>query len=266
MRRRTSGTARGGARSWRAGVLLALAAVAPYLAGAVVSAHLSPLDRRPLLDGLAPAQPYKWVSPPPGVKNSGAPGPARHSLNLATAGGVGFVTTTDGQAQLIIGKGTWNVPGARGQRSVLMTVVPSSPAKYGKAPPGLTISGNVYLITTTFQPSRARIESFSAPVTLILRYPAIATAGLTPPPRTILWSGDGRSWTKLSTQTAHVQQSAYATIHKPGYYAVSVSPSAAKGAASKSGRVVAIIVAVALAVFVLAAASYVIGAVRRSRA
>ena len=35
-----------------------------YVALAVLSGHLSPLARRPLLDGFAPVPQYRWVSRP----------------------------------------------------------------------------------------------------------------------------------------------------------------------------------------------------------
>jgi hypothetical protein len=246
-------------------VAAALAAVVAYMAGAALSGHLSPLARHPLMDGFVPPQPYKWASPPPNVTKNQPPASAHQLLNLPHQDGIGYVHTSDGQVQLIIGKGTWNVPAATGQAAVLVTVDPLDPAKYGAAPPGLTISGNVYLVKTTFQPSGASVDAFTAPVTLILQYPAIATAGITPPPRTILWSKDGRTWTRVATQNAHQQQSAYATVRRPGYYAVSVSPSALAATSSGRGRLIGIVVFVALAVFVLAAAAYVVSAVRRGR-
>jgi len=244
----------------------ALAATIAYLAGAALSGSLSPLARHPLMDGFVSPQPYKWVSPPPEDAGSNQPpGSARHLLNLPRQQGIGYVPTSDGQVQLIIGKGTWNVPAASGQAGVLVTVNPFDPAKLGEPPGGLSISGNVYLVKTVFQPSGTAAVQFTAPVTLIMSYPSIATAGVTPPTRTILWSKDGKAWTKVVTQNAHQQQNAYATVRKPGYYAVSVSSSVLAQASSKHGRTIGIVVFVALALFVLAAAAYVASAVRRGR-
>jgi len=243
-----------------------LAAAIAYLVGAALSGHLSPLARHPLMDGFVSPQPYRWVSPPPEDAGSNQPpAGARQLLNLPKQQGIGYVHTSDGQVQLIIGKGTWNMPAANGETGVLVAVDPLDPAKYAKAPSGLTISGNVYRIATTFQPSGTSATPFTAPVTLILEYPAIATVGITPPPRTILWSKDGTTWTRVATQNAHVQQSAYATVHRSGYYAVSVPPSALAAASSGHGRLIGIVAFVGLALFVLAAAAYVVSAVRRSR-
>ena len=255
-----------GRRSGRWLAVGALAAAIAYLAGAALSGHLSILARHPLMDGFVSPQPYRWVSPPPQDAGSNQPpAGARQLLNLPKQQGIGYVHTSDGQVQLIIGKGTWNMPGASGETGVLVAVDPLDPAKYATAPPGLTISGNVYRIATTFQPSGTAARPFTAPVTLIMEYPAIATVGVTSPPRTILWSKDGTAWTRIATQNAHVQQSAYATIEKPGYYAVSVPPSFLAAASSGHGRLIGIVVFAALAVFVLAAAAYVVSAVRRGR-
>ncbi|HXQ57078.1 MAG TPA: hypothetical protein VOA19_14935 [Actinomycetes bacterium] len=45
-------------------LLVGVGIVVLYLAGAVVSGRASILARRPLLDGLAPPTPYRWVHPP----------------------------------------------------------------------------------------------------------------------------------------------------------------------------------------------------------
>ena len=247
-------------------VAAAFAATLAYLGGAALSGHLSPLAGHPLMDGFVSPQPYRWVSPPP--QDAGAnqpPNGAHQLLNLPQQQGIGYVHTGDGQVQLIIGKGTWNVPAAQGQAGVLVTVDPLDPAKFGKAPGSLSISGNVYLVKTVFQPSRTKVDAFTAPVTLIMSYPAIATAGVTPPPRTILWSKDGTTWARVATQSSHQQQDAYATVRRPGYYAVSVSSSVLSATASGHGRLIGIVVFAALALFVIAAAAYVVSAMRRGR-
>ena len=49
----------------RVALLAGVGIVLLYLAGAAVSGRASILARRPLLDGLAPPTPYRWVNPPP---------------------------------------------------------------------------------------------------------------------------------------------------------------------------------------------------------
>ena len=66
-----------------AGVAIALV----YTATAVLSGHLSPLARRPLLDGLAPPTAYRWVQPPPELAATNQkPTPGRFVVKLGNAG------------------------------------------------------------------------------------------------------------------------------------------------------------------------------------
>ena len=57
----------------RLALLAGVGIVVLYLAGAAVSGRASILARRPLLDGLAPPTPYRWVSPPPDLAASNKP-------------------------------------------------------------------------------------------------------------------------------------------------------------------------------------------------
>ena len=100
--------------------------------------------------------------------------------------------TPDGQAAVIMGNRTFRgLPAAQGQTGVVMKIQPLDPATLGALPPGKQASGNAYRVTATFQPSGASIDQFGADVTITLIYPPVASAGVTPPPRTIMWSKDG---------------------------------------------------------------------------
>ena len=54
-------------------VLGGLAVAIAYAALAGLSGWLSPLARGPLLDGLGPPQPYRWVNPPPALASTNQP-------------------------------------------------------------------------------------------------------------------------------------------------------------------------------------------------
>ena len=100
-----------GGRAFGAGVGI----VALYLAGAAVSGRASILTRRPLLDGLAPPTPYRWVSPPPDLAASNKP-PAstRFTVELTAEGSqLGAFSTSDGQVNLVLSQGA--VPPRSGQ-------------------------------------------------------------------------------------------------------------------------------------------------------
>jgi hypothetical protein len=242
---------------------LAVAVVAAYLASAVVSGHLSPLARHPVLDGFGTPQAYRWVNPPPDQAASNQkPGSVSTTLRLA-AGASGYVFTPDGQAALIIGKRTFQGQGAAGQTGVLVTINPHDPGTLGKLPPHLEATGNAYRVRASFQPSGRAISDFTAPVTLLLIYPAIASSGLRPPPRTILWSKDGARWTKLPTKDSHQGLQAVATIRRPGYFVVATAPTPAATPSSSGLRLLAIGIMVGLAVFVLAGIAYVLRTRRR---
>ena len=89
-------------RALAAGLVLGVA----YVALAAASGHLSPLARRPLLDGLGPLMPYRWVSPPPEVADNEPPSPATFELpvrNGRTAPDV--VVTPDAQVTMILDRG-----------------------------------------------------------------------------------------------------------------------------------------------------------------
>ena len=143
-------------RSWSRSGLALLAGVgivALYLAGAAVSGRASILARRPLLDGLAPPTPYRWVNPPPDLAASNKP-PAstRFNLELAPEGSqLGAFSTSDGQVNLVLSQGA--VPPRAGQTGVEVTVDPVDPATLGPVPSGLVGAGNAYRIQAGYQPS-----------------------------------------------------------------------------------------------------------------
>jgi hypothetical protein len=242
---------------------LAVGVVTAYLGSAVLSGHLSPLARHPVLDGFGTQQPYRWVSPPPNQAATNQK-PAAASMILRLADGAsGYVFTPDGQAALIVGKRTFQGPGAAGQTGVLVTISPLDPRTLGKLPPRLEASGNAYLVKTSFQPSGQAISAFTAPVTLLLIYPAIASSGIRPPPRTILWSKDGVRWKEFPTQDSHQGLQAVATIRSPGYFVVATAPISAAATTNSRLRLLAIGIMVGLAVFVLAGIAYVLRTRRR---
>ena len=108
-----------------------LAVAVAYLAGAAVSGHLSPMARRPILDGFASAPPYRWVSPPPGfVSGNEAPTDGSLTVQLHPNGSAGgAVSTRDLQVTVILKDGAFTQqPGATG---VDVVVEPFAPATLG---------------------------------------------------------------------------------------------------------------------------------------
>lgn len=254
------------ARLVRAG--LGAAVVLAYLVSALLSARLSPLARHPLLDGTGTLQPYRWVSPPPAQASSNQqPSSVTKTVDLAQAGGSGYVFTPDGQAAVIMGNRTFRaLPAAQGQTGVVMKIQPLDPATLGALPPGKQASGNAYRVTATFQPSGASIDQFGALVTVTLIYPPVASAGVTPPPRTIMWSKDGRTWQPIATQDSHAGLQAAASTRHIGYFVVATPPLTATSTTTSRVRLLAIIILVALVLFVLAGVLYIVRTRRREKA
>jgi hypothetical protein len=239
---------------------LALAAL--YVAAAVVSGRISPLARHPVLDGTGTPQPYRWVSPPPGqISSNQKPASKRAALDLTKDGGAGFVTTSDGQVNVIIGKNAF--PPVAGQTSVRITIEPLNPATLGRPPVGATITGNAYLISAAYEPDGKPVGYLSAPVTIVLIYPALASSGLTPPQHTILRSFDGRSWQAQKTQDAHQGLQAVEETRHFGYFAVAMPP---QRQVSTGSRLVAILVFAGIGLFALAGIAVIVRGFRRADA
>jgi hypothetical protein len=175
-------------------------AVGTYLAGALVSAHLSPFARRPLLDGLAPVAPYRWVSPPPSAAATNKPPtPGRFTLPI-TRDGVrgGAFATQDVQVTVIVPNGAFS--SRPGQRSILLTVVPLAPSEVAPAPRSLVLLGNVVRLDARYQPSGAPVTRLAKPIEVVLLYPFVPTDSGR---HVLLSSADGTSWSTVKA-TDHV--------------------------------------------------------------
>ena len=190
-----------------------------YLVLAMVSGRLSPLARRPLLDGFAPPPPYRWVRPPPSLASTNEKPPAgRFAVKLdATSGSeAGVFSTDDSQASVALGKGA--IPPAPGDHSVLLRITPLAPAAGASIPNEMRLSGNVYRITAIYRPSGSAVGSLKNPGQLVLAYPAAADALLHR--HTLLRSTDGRQWTAIQSIDSIGQQLVQGNVNELGYFAV----------------------------------------------
>ncbi len=205
----------GSRRALAAGVVVA----AVYLVGAAVSGRLSPLARRPILDGFAPPPPYRWVRPPPSLAATNQqPSSGRFAITLdpLTGSEAGVFSTDDGQSSLALGAGA--IPASTGDRSVLLQIVPLAPAAGASLPRGMQLSGNVYRITGAYRPSRATVGALSTAGQLVLAYPG-ATDALQHR-HTVLQSTDGTSWTAVQSIDSVGQHLVQGNVSELGYFAV----------------------------------------------
>src|SRR5262245_36842249 len=200
------------ARALGAGVAVAIA----YLASTFLSGHLSPLARRPLLDGLAPPTAYRWVEPPPGLA-----GTNKQPENLSVDIGFGkngsktsVPTTGDAQVSLILPEGAF--ADAEGQRSVVVTIEPVAPSKVSPAGPPQHILGNVYELRAEYVPSgkKAPLQVLS---TVVLVYPLLANNHGS---HTVLWSRTGETWEPVQTDDLPSIQQAGGDLDALGFVAV----------------------------------------------
>ena len=233
-------------------LLVGVGIVVLYLAGAVVSGRASILARRPLLDGLAPPTPYRWVNPPPEqAANNKPPASTRFTVELTAQGSrLGAFSTSDGQINLVLSEGA--VPARPGQTGVEVAVDPIDPATLGPAPSGLIVAGNAYRIQASYRPSGHKVEALGGQSSVGLVYPLLATAVADPSGHVVLSSADGRAWERLpSTDTPGTHQVS-AGLNRTGYVEVGVAP--ASGGSGGDPRARILLLGSGIAVVIVAAA------------
>jgi hypothetical protein len=193
-----------------------------YVVAAAVSGRLSPLTRRPILDGFAPPPPYRWVRPPPSLATTNQkPSSGRFAITLvATGSEAGVFSTDDSQASLALGPGA--VRPSPGDHSALLQIVPQGPASGVSLPSGMVIAGNVYRFTAAYRPSGSPVGPFKDPGQMVLAYPV--TDALVHR-HTLLRSADGRSWTALQSIDSIGQALVQGNVSELGYFAVGQSTS-----------------------------------------
>jgi hypothetical protein len=231
--------------SRRGAFVLGLLSVTVYAALAALSGRLSPLDRGPLLDGIGPPQPYRWVNPPPDLASGNQP-PSSGVFHVPLgAGGSTARTfvTSDNQITIVVPQGAY--ADEPGQIEVTLKVDPLDPATL--APPGadLTIFGNAYRLQTTYQPSGSKAP-LELPLDAILLYPV--TPDLHASVHTLYTSPNGKRWTAQEGSDSLAQQLAEGPMPTLGYVVVAGEPGASTSApAGGSGRSTTAIVLIVLA-------------------
>jgi hypothetical protein len=219
-----------------------------YLVGAVVSGRASILVRRPLLDGLAPPTPYRWVNPPRELAAANKP-PAstRFTVKLQADGSrLGAFSTSDGQINLVLSEGA--VPPRSGQTEVEVAVDPVDPATLGPPSSGLVVAGNAYRVQASYRPSGAKIQALGGQSSVGLVYPLLATAVADPGGHVVLLSADGRTWKQLASTDTPGTHQVSAQLNSTGYVQVGVPPSAGGSGSDQRSRILLLASAVAVAI------------------
>jgi hypothetical protein len=216
---------------------------AAILAAAVVAYALAAWAVTPgFFDGIAPPQPYRWVSPPPQFKASNQPPQSGHqTARVASNGKVdpGTVFTQDGQASISFVPGAFVAPADKSPVAFDITPTATFPD-----PDGLHLSTNVYCVTSS---------SPLAPgqqVLVTLQY-----SDQLPAPSDIYMYKDGGSWTSIGTTGSAAPYYISARASALGCFAAGYPANAgqsAQGARVAGGQTVPILIALAILVVVLA--------------
>ena len=153
------------------------AVVLAYVALALASAGLSPLAGGPMLDGLGPLAPYRWVDPPPELAATNqAPSSGRFDVTLGPQGSeAATFVLSDNQATFILPAGVFAPQ--TGQDRVRLRVDPVDPASLGPAPDGMAVFGNAYRLRATYQPGGRPVEPVPAAVRAPVRAPTTSGQG-----------------------------------------------------------------------------------------
>jgi hypothetical protein len=192
--------------------------IATYLVLAAVSGHLSPLARRPALDGLGPLTPYRWVAPPPEVQDNRPPTPG--TFVVPVRGGrtdPDLKMTEDVQVSLLLDRGVVTTDDPR----VRFDVTPLDPTTLGPLPGELATFGNAIRIDATEEPSGRSPAAFEDLVAILV-YPE--TVSLHSAEHEILYSPNGQRWRALDTRDTLATSQVQAEMPGPGYLVVGGVP------------------------------------------
>jgi hypothetical protein len=229
------------------GVLL----VGAYLLGAAISGRLSPLARRPLLDGTLTPTAYRWVDPPPALAAQNQdPTPGMFRVKVTDAGSrTAVFSTDDTQVTVILEKGAF--PAAERQNAVQVTVTPIATSEVSAADRPLRLVGNAVRIQATYVPSGDPVSVEPDTARVVLVYPIVLSQHAS---HSIVSSPDGEAWTPAETNDLPSIQQADALVPTLDYVAVGEEPGASpsgSGSGVNTAATVAIVVAIVALLVVL---------------
>lgn len=182
---------------------------------------------RPLLDGLVPPPPYRWVKPPPGLGVNTKPKRGEATVALGPAGSeLAGPSAINGQVVLNLPAGA--LAGRAGDGEVRITIDPLDPARGPALPDGFVADGNAYRIGLRYRPSGDAVTSLAALGNIILATPEPASV--------LLYSADGHGWEVLPTQRVGGPDSVGGPFRGPGQYVAAI-PGVARPAAEPAGWV-----------------------------
>jgi hypothetical protein len=233
--------------SRRTVIAAGIAIAALYVVAATISSHLSPLARGPLLDGIGPPQPYRWVNPPPDLASTNqSPSAGAFHVPLDPDGSHAEVfVTSDNQVTVIAPQGAFATKA--GQIEVTLSVTPLDPATLPSPGDKLTIFGNAYRLEAAYQPS-GNAARLALPLDLVLLYPV--TTNLHASLHQLYTSTDKQTWTAQEGSDSLAQQQAEGPMRALGWVVIAgkagtstVTPSSPTGSSGSSTAIVLIVLA-----------------------
>lgn len=238
-----------------AGVLLAALYVAVLAATAAVSGR----PVRPLFDGFAPPEAYRWVKPPPELAaGNEQPAPASRDIRLDPISGSAVSNTTTPDSQAIASIEFGSVPPSPPDTHVRLELEPLDPATLGPLPGGLRVVSNAYRVGITLVPSGTPVGTLAPPGTVALTASSDSD--------TLLYSVDGLSWAPVETRPYGVSHGQFGELVSPGFFLVASSaPAPAPGPGG--GGASSTLVVVLLGLIPVAAGAFLLwGRARPARA
>lgn len=172
-------------------LLLGLAIAAAYVAVTVGVIGDGPV--LPLYEIGPINAPYRWVDPPPELRNGNiAPEGTKQEVAMTDVGTVqASVITPDGQAAIVFRQGAF--PTRLGEIAVMVDVQPKDPATLGEPPPQTAYDGNAYVVTANYAKDGSTAELVQ-PATVVMKAPLGGTRLLRQQP--------GSGWVEVSEPTA----------------------------------------------------------------
>ncbi|TMC13323.1 MAG: hypothetical protein E6J41_00815 [Chloroflexi bacterium] len=212
------------------------------LAAAVVAYALAAWAVAPgFYDGIAPPQPYRWVSPPPGVLRitDQQPQAGQGTVRVGAQGVLdpGNVFTQDGQAALSFLPGSFQVPAGNAPVSIAIQPQATYPA-----PAGFKLSTNVYCIT-----SSSPVVPGKDPL-VTLQYATNVTA-----PTDVYEYAPGGTWQKIGSSGSTAPYYVAARPAALGCFAGGYAAGQSGSSGASNGVTLPVVAGLAVAVVVLAA-------------
>ncbi|HEY7438893.1 MAG TPA: hypothetical protein VIC35_05805 [Acidimicrobiia bacterium] len=167
---------------------------------------------RPLYDGFAPTEQYRWVDPPAFFASGNkTPAGVTSTVELTRAGSrPAGIATSD--AQLVLDLGTGAVATHGRDTKVRITITPVSAAGLERVPSGLRANGNAYRVSATYEPSHVPVRQPFVRSTMLLTVPEVGTQLFTA-------RATGRGWTPIPSDALPPSNlSVSANLAAPGYY------------------------------------------------